>query len=211
MLLQGTGAFTEDGGGGGVHYVDYGGGDAVAGAGVDEEGDVGFIAVGYFHHRCVVVVAVAASGDDRGGEERTAEGFGKATRHVVVRYSHAYFLASFEYFREGVGRREYECERTGKVAAHDVEGVVVDAGEAGGLAQVGAHDGEILPPRVDSLYAAHMLDGALVGSVAADGIERVGGIDNRASVFKCFDGFIDKTHVDVSGVDAERFHCCIFY
>ena len=208
-LLQWDGAVAEYDRVGGIHQVDDGRWDAVARTGVDEQTDIGFVAVGHFNHTGMGVVAICALGalgDYGGGEQRPAQFLRKATSHVVVGDSDAYLFAAFEYFGQGGGGRQDESEGAWQIAANGIEGVVVDTGKACRLAHVGAHDGEMLFLRIYTFDAAHALYGSLVGSIATYGIKRVGGIDDEVAGIQGLHGLLYEAEIDVTGENAERFH-----
>lgn len=113
-------------------------------------------------------------------------------------------LLALEDARDVVIGLQNEGERTGKVALHHLEHVVVDGlGEVAQHAEVVEDKGEIGLLFANALELADALQGLGLVDAASQTVNRVGGEDDDAAVSQTFQNHLDITRVGIGRVKFE--------
>ena len=118
----------------------------------------------------------------RGGHDRSIQQTGNFTDDTVIRHTDTYFFPVSKDFGQPVSSVQDKSERSGQVAFHQLENVVVHFGIFTDAAQVIANNREIVFLRVNLFDPADAFDGTFLQAMATDGILGVCGIDNQSPV-----------------------------
>ena len=129
--------------------------------------------------------------------DRSIQQSGYFADNGIVWHADAHLLAVAEYFGQSRSTVQNESERSGQVAFHQFESIVVYFGIFADGSQVVADDGQVVLLRVDAFEAANAFDGAFFQSVATDGVFRVGGIDEQTAVVQQVDNVLQVVGIVV--------------
>ena len=142
--------------------------------------------------------------DQRGGEQRLAEGGEQLLRHTVVGHAQADGAARRmrDAARHLLGRLEDEGERPRRAELHQPVLAVVDARIAGQLAQVAAQQREVVLV-VDAADAPQVLDRGLVVEMADERVARIGRDRGDAAGVQDLRRLLQQADLRVLGMDFE--------